>query len=132
MAPSPIDIVRSLYDAFGRRDVQAVFALFSPEIEITQSPELPWGGRYHGHDGAGQFFAKLTSHINSIVEIERLIASGEQVTVIGWTQGTVNATGAKFRVPIAHIWTLRDGRVVQVQFLIDNPTMLAALGGGTA
>lgn len=127
MSPEPLEVVKSIYAAFGRRDAPAVFALFSPTVEIVQSPALPWGGTYRGHDGARQFFGKLTAHINSTVEVERFLRAGEQIVVIGWTQGTVNATGAKYRVPLAHVWTVKDGLVTQVHFIIDNPTMLEAL-----
>lgn len=127
---SAVETIHEIYEAFRRRDAARVFALFSPEIEIVQSEALPWGGAYRGHDGARQFFAKLTSHINSTVEIERLINAGDQISAVGWTQGTVNASGATYRVPIAHIWTVKNGMITRVQFLIDNPTMLAALNAG--
>jgi ketosteroid isomerase-like protein len=129
MASSALQTVQAAYEAFGRRDVPRIFSLLAPEIEITQSTELPWGGVYRGHEGARQFFGKLTASITSAVTLERFIESGDHVIAIGWTQGTVNATGAAFRVPIAHVWKVAGGAVVQIQFYIDNPTMLAALAG---
>jgi ketosteroid isomerase-like protein len=127
MYRKPMQTVQELYDAFARRDFLEVFGLLSPDIEILQSQELPWGGLYRGHDGARQLFAKLGSHINSTLDIERLIDAEEHVVAIGWTHGTVNATGASYRVPIAHVWRVRDGLVIQTQFFIDNQNMLEAL-----
>ena len=127
MHAKPVDVVRELYAAFARRDVAAVLRLFSPEIEIVQSSELPWGGVHRGHEGAQAFFGKLTAAINSTVHVERMIGSGDRVVVIGWTRGTVNATGAGYDVPIAHVWEVRDGTARRVEFYIDNPTMLRAL-----
>jgi ketosteroid isomerase-like protein len=127
MYRKPMQTVQELYDAFARRDFLEVFGLLSPDIEILQSQELPWGGLYRGHDGARQLFAKLGSHINSTLDIERLIDAEEHVVAIGWTHGTVNATGASYRVPFAHVWRVRDGLVIQTQFFIDNPNMLEAL-----
>ena len=131
MTPSPLETVKAAYEAFGRRDIPEIFALFSPEIEILQSEELPWGGRYCGHEGARQFFGKLTSQINSTLELERFISAGDQVVAIGWTKGTVNENGAAYRVSIAHVWKVSHGLVVQVQFLIDNPAMLSALSSSS-
>ena len=128
MPSTPLHVVQETYAAFARRDVPKALGLFSPDIEIVQSTDLPWGGTYHGHDGAKHFFGKLTAAINSTVTIDRLIDAGEHIAAIGWTSGTVNATGTGYRVPIAHIWKVRDGRVVQIQFFIDHPTMLAAIG----
>jgi ketosteroid isomerase-like protein len=129
MSATALQTVQAAYEAFARRDVAKVFSLFAPDIEITQSPELPWGGVYRGHDGARQFFGKLTGSITSAVTLERFIVSGDHVIAVGWTQGTVNATGTAFRVPIAHVWKVAGGVVVQVRFYIDNPTMRAALAG---
>lgn len=127
MYRKPMQTIQELYEAFARRDLPKVFSLLSSDIEIVQSEELPWGGLYRGHDGAREFFARLGSHINSTLDIERLIDAEEHVVAIGWTHGTVNATGASYRVPIAHVWHVRDSMVIQAQFLIDNPTMLEAL-----
>jgi uncharacterized protein len=124
---NPTQTVQELYDAFDRRDLPKVFSLLSPDIEIVQSEELPWGGVYRGHHGARRFFGKLGSDINSTLDIERMISAGDHVVAIGCTHGTANATGASYRVPIAHVWLVRDGLVMQTQFFIDHPVMLEAL-----
>ena len=127
MPSSATQIVQDAYAAFARRDVPKIFSLLAPDVEIVQSEALPWGGHFRGHEGAAQFFTKLTTHITSAVEVERTINSGDHVSVTGWTRGTVNATGASFSVPIVHVWHVRDGFVKRIQFFIDNPTMLKAL-----
>lgn len=131
MATSPAQVVQEVYAAFGRRDVAAVFGRLSPDVELVQSSELPWGGRYRGLDGAGQFLTKLTSHLESAVTLERLITAGDHVVAIGWTEGRVKSTGTPFRVPIAHVWQVSDGRVGRVQFFIDHAPMRAALSAPT-
>lgn len=125
--PPPVRIIQDLYDAFARRDLPAAFSLLAADVEIEQSAELPWGGVYQGHDGARQFFGKLTSHIQSHLEIERFVSAANHVVAIGWTRGTVNATGATFDVPIAHVWTVRDNLIVEARFYIDHPAMWKAL-----
>jgi ketosteroid isomerase-like protein len=126
-ASANVQIVEDLYAAFRRRDLPGIFSLLSLDVEIIQSAELPWGGHYRGHEGAKQFFAKLGAHLNSTLSIERLVNSGDSVTAVGWTQGTVNATGACYRVAIVHHWKIASGSITQAQFLIDNPAMLEAL-----
>lgn len=125
--PTSLEIVESMYNAFYRRDLLAIFAHLSPSLEIRQSEQLPWGGTYHGHDGARQFFGALTRYITSSATVERYLRAGEHVVVIGWTEGKVNANGNRFRVPFAHVWEVSDQMVTRVQFLIDNPAMLSAL-----
>jgi ketosteroid isomerase-like protein len=124
---SSVEVVQAIYEAFGRRDIAKAFALLHPDVVITQSDEVPWGGTYRGHEGAQRFFSALTKHLNSKVEMERLIRAGDHVVAIGWTQGTVNTTGATFRVPFAHVWRVANGLATDVHFHIDHPTMLPAL-----
>lgn len=120
-------LVAHLYDAFRSRDLPTIFGLLAPDVEIHQASEIPWGGTYHGHEGAAAFFAKLVATITSSVTLERFVDAGDHVVAIGRTRGTVNATGKAFDVPIAHVWTVRDGLVRRVEYYIDDPTMLAAL-----
>jgi ketosteroid isomerase-like protein len=128
MSCHPAEVVRGVYEAFGRRDTGSVFGLLSREVEIVQSDELPWGGFYRGHEGARQFFGKLGAAIDSALDVERLICAGDHVAAVGWTHGTVKANGVAYRVPISHVWKVRDGLVTEVRFFIDHPAMLAALG----
>jgi len=122
-----VDVVRRVYDAFKNRDLVQVLSLFSPDIDMAQSDEVPWGGAYKGHAGAKQFFAKLTGTVTSNVAFERFIDAGDHVVAVGRTQGAVNATGKRFDVPVAHVWKIENGRVAAVRYYIDNPTMGAAL-----
>jgi ketosteroid isomerase-like protein len=101
--------------------------LFDAEIEIYQSYEIPWGGRYKGHDQARQFYDRLKHALDSRVEIERTIDASDHVVTIGRTHGTVRGTGRDFDVPFVHVWTLRSGRVIRFESFIDLPTMLEAL-----
>lgn len=121
----PVEVVQRLYASMLRRDAAALLGLLSPDVVLEQSPEVPWGGRYEGHDGARAFFAKLGGAIRSTPVVERLVDAGDRVVAIGRTQGT-SVGGEAFDVPFAHVWELRDGLVASARFYIDNPTMLAA------
>src|SRR5262249_17237839 len=121
------EIVEALYDGFRRRDIPAIFSLLAPDVKVVQSDRLPWGGRYSGHEGARDFFGNLLAHLRSDVKFDRFIEAGEHIAAIGWTAGTVLSNGAAFRVPVVHVWRIRNGQAVGVQFFIDHPPMLEAL-----
>ena len=123
----PVRVVRELYDAFAARNLSQVFANLAPDVEFHQSKELPWGGDYKGHDGARRFFANLGAHVTPTLTIERYISSDDHVIAIGSTRGTVNANGAAFDVPVAHVWTIRNGLAARARFFIHHPAMLPAL-----
>jgi len=101
----------------------------SEEVEIMQSTELPWGGHYRGHEGVKNFLTKLTEHLDSQVQVERMIDAGDKVAVVGRTVGKARKTKLEFDLPIVHIWTMCEGQVVRFEPYIDNATMLAALQG---
>jgi uncharacterized protein len=119
--------IRRLYDALASRDASVIQEVFAPDVTIRQSPELPWGGEYEGHDGVFTFFLTLVEHIESQVTTDSLFAAGNHVVQTGRTRGTVRANGASFDVPEVHVWELRDGRVVRYEAYIDTPAMLDAL-----
>jgi ketosteroid isomerase-like protein len=127
-ADDNIATVRRVYDAMKGRDASAMQELFAEDIEVRQSPELPWGGDYHGLDGAFTFFLTLVHHIDSQVTTESLFAAGDDVVQAGRTRGTVRANGASFDVREVHVWAVRDGKVVAFHAYIDTPAMLEALG----
>ena len=123
-----VNVVKGVYEAFGRGDVEAVFGLSHPEVEVYQSSRLPWGGRYSGHAGLGEFLGRLTGAIESEVETGRFIDDEEgHVVQMGRTRGTVKATGRKFDVSETHVWTVEEGRVTRFESYIDTKAMREAL-----
>src|SRR5258707_14922080 len=95
-----------------KRDLRSILMLMSQDIEIIQSTELPWGGHYTGHDGVKKFLTTLSEHIDSQVQVERMIDAGDKIAVVGRTVGKARKTKLEFDVPIVHIWTMREGQVI--------------------
>src|SRR5262249_3935003 len=120
-------IIEYDYEAFAQQYRSTILALVSPDVVITQSAALPWGGHYSGYDGLQRFFATLLGHVDSKVEIHQMVDAGDHVVAIGRTKGTVRSTGKSFDVPIAHVWRIREGRVAGFNPFIENALMLEAL-----
>jgi ketosteroid isomerase-like protein len=117
-----------IYNAQQKRDLRSIIMLMSPNVEIVPSDELPWGGHYIGHDGVKKFLTTLIEHVDSQVQVERMIDAGDKIAVVGRTVGKARKTQLEFGIPIVHIWTVREGQVIRFEPYIDNATMLAALG----
>lgn len=120
-------LIRDVYDAYARRDLAAALSRFSPEIDFVQTDLLPWGGSYHGIEGAQASLGKLLAHVDSRVEVEEVITAGDQVVVIARTRGAARASGAAFDLRAVHVWTVVDGSIRRFEAYIDTPAMLAAL-----
>jgi ketosteroid isomerase-like protein len=127
MSEANINLVKSLYDAFGRRDQVAIMGLVDSAIEIRQCNQLPWGGSYRGLLGLRDFFTKLLSNVDSQLDRNEFVDAGDDVVMIGRTRGTTKAKGTPFDVAAIHVWTVRNGKIVAFHPYIDTPAMLKVL-----
>jgi len=116
-----------LYEALQATDYPTLVSLLSPDIRISHSAGLPWGGTFEGHAGAKEFFDRLARYLNSYLVIERFLDSGDQIAVTGRTYGTTRRTGRRFDVPIVHLWELKDGLALRLNIALDLPAFRVAL-----
>jgi ketosteroid isomerase-like protein len=122
-----VEIIAGLYEALARRDLPAVMSLIDPEIMVSQTELLPWGGEYRGIEGVQQFFTRLFQSVESQLAVEEFVDAGDRVIVIGSTLGRVKATGVTFNVRAVHVWTVKGDRGVRFEPNVDTPKMLEAL-----
>jgi ketosteroid isomerase-like protein len=108
------EIVRKVFAAFSRRDVDALLALCDPEI-VFVPPTGRLAGRdepYRGHEGMRRYLAdvarvwqELRSEPEEYIEIDdRVLCTGR---VYAWGVGRV------IDAPAGWVWRLRDGLVVE-------------------
>jgi ketosteroid isomerase-like protein len=123
-------IVRGAYDAFGRGDLDAVLTAFDPDIVWQTPPTLPWSqGDYQGHDGVRDYFQSFLTHLaEPRIAPDELLVCGDRVVAVGFERARVRATGVAFAAHFAHLWTVRDGRVVRMQGIVDTATIRQAFG----
>jgi uncharacterized protein len=124
-----VDLVRGVYDAFARGDVDAVFAAMRPDIEWDESEGMPYGGVYHGREEIvtnvfGPILADVegfTANPDEILALDddRVIARGRHGGV-----GAVGPVDARF----VHIWTVTDGEVSRYEQLADTRKFCDAVG----
>lgn len=123
-----VERVEELYAALNRRKAKDALILVSKEIKIGQSPELPWGGEYLGHEGMRQYLGQMAEHLESRMEIECLVDAGQQVVAVGRLSGKSRVRQIEFEIPLVHVWTVQEGEITRLDAYMDNATMLAALG----
>jgi hypothetical protein len=128
-AQQNLDLVRRVYDAYAKKDPEAILAPLHDDFEFRQSELVPWGGSYRGREGFVEFLGKITAHVDSVVEIEEIVEAGDHVVVIGRSRGTVKATGRPFDVRAVHVWKLHVGRPLSLDVYLDTPAMAEALAG---
>jgi ketosteroid isomerase-like protein len=125
-----VEIIARLYEALARRDLPAIMSLIDPQIIVSQTELLPWGGQYHGIEGVQQFFTRLFQSVESQLAVEEFVDAGDRVIVIGTTRGRVKATGAPFNVRAVHVWAVKGDRGIRFEPNVDTPKLLEALRQG--
>jgi len=63
-APDRAALLRSLYQAFNTRDLDAVVAAMAPDVDWPNGWE---GGRVHGHDGVRGYWERQWAQIRPVV-----------------------------------------------------------------
>src|SRR5712691_5572171 len=110
MSESPVEVVKRLYDAFARADVDAVLACVDPDVRWSSPESMPWaqvGDR--GHEAVRAYFEVMGEHLEGarIGEVQYL-QDGEWVVAFGYLPGRARATGKPFNARVAHLWQVRD------------------------
>ena len=128
MATQNIEIIERVYDAYASRDVEGLLAILDEDFEIRASEPLPWGGSFKGKDGMMEFIQRISSHVESIVDVDEMFEAGDHVIAIGRSSGKINATGEPYAVRLVDVCELRDGKILSIHIYLDTPAMLDALG----
>lgn len=118
------EIMRGLYAAYASRDPDALLGSLAEDFEIYQSELLPWGGRYKGRDGMMEFVKGITTHIDSVVDVEEMVEAGDHVIVLGRSTGKIKATGEDYSVRLVDVCELKDGKIKSIEIYLDMPAFL--------
>jgi len=111
-------IIRQAYDMYMRKDIEGILALLDDKVEWTgyDSDYIPFAGTHHGKDQVAQFFSKLEQAQEALrFEPAQFIAEDDKVAVTGTASYHVKATGKDYDSPWAHVFTVRDGKIVRFQ-----------------
>ena len=128
MAQERLDVVRGIYDAFGSGDMDRVATLIA-ECDWEEAEGMPYGGRYRGAEDVFQnVFARIAADVEnfSARPDEILPAGDDRVLALGRYAG-IGRT-AVVDVAFAHLWTVRDGKIVKFVQYADTHKYRAAVG----
>lgn len=129
---SNVDIVKGLYAAFGRGDVAAVLGAFDTGISWREADGFLYadGNPYIGPQAVAQgVFQRIVTNVEGFnLSVENVIDGGDTVVAEGRYRGTMKSTGTAVDAQFAHVWQLREGKVVRFQQYTDTRQWAAAAG----
>lgn len=125
----PVEIVQSMYAAFGRGDVPALLAMVSDDVEWIHRGQigLPYMGRFVGKEAVRQWFGHVaeTDGIQAF-EPREFLAGPDHVTVLGWERTQALPAGQVFECDWVHVFTVRGGKVTRFIGTYDTAASAAA------
>jgi len=136
-----VDVVLQTFRAVEQRDVEALFALYHPEVEFHDAPSLPYGGTERGKKDIRE---RLEREPESTwlgnwgplqpTEAERrmdprVVAANDPEVVVLYRQRAVARNGERLDAPVLGIYEVRDGLFARAQmFHYDTAALVAYLG----
>ncbi|HEX5709079.1 MAG TPA: nuclear transport factor 2 family protein [Pyrinomonadaceae bacterium] len=132
MSQENVEVVRRMYEAFGRGDIATVVGALDAEIEWWEAENFIYadGNPYRGPEAVLHgVFARLGEEWEGFsVAPEGVLDAGETAVGYGHYSGTFKRTGERVRAQFAHFFTLREGKVVKFQQYTDTAQFLRAVG----
>jgi uncharacterized protein len=129
------DRLRTAYEGFGRRDLQAVLSVMDPDIEWDATDALAHTGLYHGHAGVTEYIGSLAGVWEEFdLNPEQFTESsdGAHVMVLGSVKGRLAATGQDVEARFAHVLQLDDGKVTRLKVCLDRDAALREMPASQA
>ncbi|SRR6266511_3245670 len=119
-----VAVVRSVYEAFGKGDIQKVLALLDDRVEWNEAEHFTYwpGGPFIGPQAiVDGVFARIPKDFDGFrVDVRRIVSGGDSVLAEARYLATAKATGRRLDIQVAHVWDLRDGKVVRFQQYTDT------------
>ena len=121
------DRLRTAYEGFGRRDIEAVLSVMDPDIEWDATDALAHTGMYHGHEGVTEYIQSLEGVWEEFnLNPEQFTESGDgaHVMVLGNVRGRLTANDQDVEARFAHVLQLEDGKVTRLKVCLDREAAL--------
>lgn len=119
MTQGNAEVVRGVYESFARQEFPA--DLFHEDVCWETSPELPDAGVHRGIDAVRSYFSDWVAAWHAVgSEVEHLFERGDRVITLIHGTFQLLPDSQPFEADYGHVWTLRDGKVIQVRATADR------------
>jgi|RhiMetdeSRZDD1v2_1073273.scaffolds.fasta_scaffold82721_4 ketosteroid isomerase-like protein len=132
MAQENVAVVRRVYEAWNRGDIDGALEFVDRDVEMSLPPNFPEAGTYRGLTEVRRL---MTEHLLPTLENlqavpERFLDAGDQVVAFVRYSGRGSATGIEVRGSglDAHLWSLRGGKVESLRMYPGTEEALEAAG----
>jgi ketosteroid isomerase-like protein len=127
--PSNLDLIRSTYEGAPLDNQRNLRAALAAGAEWTEAAGFPYAGTYVGPDAIfdGVFRRLGSEWIGYRADVHTYLADGDHVAAFGVYSGTYKATGKSMTASFAHLYVIRDGRIVRMTQVVDSAVVNRAV-----
>jgi ketosteroid isomerase-like protein len=128
MSQENVEIVRALFEVYNAGDMDAVRELYHPDVIVRTVEDWPEPGPYVGREAAMRFHEQLrdTWDADTLAPISDFIDAGDRVAVRYIWRGAGH--GPDLNMEVTLVFTMRKGRVFNIEFFWDHAEALEAAG----
>ena len=125
-----LEIVKSTYEGKTSEENGKNLAAYSAaDISWTEAKGFPYAGTYIGLEEISKnVFSRLANEwIDYKFTPEEYVASEDKVVAYGTYTGTHKSSGKPFAARVAHIWKLKNGKIIKFEQFVDSQTVNNAM-----
>ena len=118
-----LEIIKSTYEGKTSEENGKNLAKYvAKNISWTEAKGFPYAGTYIGLESVTKnVFSRLGSEwIDYKFTPEDYVANEDKVVAYGTYTGTYKLTGKAFAARVAHVWKLKDGKIVSFEQFVDS------------
>ena len=120
-----VELVKQGYQDFADGNIEAVLAIWHPEIEWNECqgfPHISGDGLFIGPNAVVQdVLALIPEQFEGFhIDIQELFGSEDKVVMVGHYKGVWKATGKEFKANATHVWTVKDGKATHFFQAVDT------------
>jgi ketosteroid isomerase-like protein len=128
MSQENVEMVRRVYDALNRDDLDAAFHDAHPNVEITFK-RGPLAGTHRGRETPEAVFRDVRAAFDAwTIEPSEIRESGSQVVAIVRNRVRPKGTDAEIETRNGHLWTIGDGMILSLEGFPNADDALEAAG----
>jgi uncharacterized protein len=133
VAPGNVDLIRPIYEDWGRGNWRPRFDVYHQNMEWGWSDEFPGlAGVFEDHDDPNpRLVAWLSGWEHWRAEADEFLEFGDHIVVLATYHGRGRGSGVEISQEGAHVWELRDGKVVRLEIFATRAKALQSVQAAT-
>lgn len=126
---SNLEIIRASYEGSSEENGKHLLGALAADASWTEAAGFPYAGTYTGPEEiVAKVFRRLaTEWLDYRAVVHTYLADGDRVAAFGLYSGTYLATGKAMSASFAHLYRLKDGKIVSMEQYVDSVMVRQAM-----